>query len=340
MTLLIFYFCLAIGFSFLCSILEAVLLSITPSFVNAVKEEGKPSGALLERLKTQIDRPLSAILSLNTIAHTVGAAGVGAQAQVVFQSLPVTVISAVLTLLILIFSEIIPKSLGANYWRSLAVPSAYTMQVLTTLMWPLVVLSQSISKLMTPSEGMPSISREEIAAMADLGHQQGVIDSEDAGVLRNVIAFQSIRVSNVFTPRKVVQTVDSSETVAGLMERKDPLTFSRYPVMTSAESVVGYVLRSDILSAAARDEWDRKLAEFTREVVFITLQTPLKRCLGIFIKRQEHMAIVVDEFGSFAGVLTLEDVVETLIGYEIMDEGDAVEDLRTLVNSTTAEEAK
>lgn len=336
MALLIFYFSLAILVSFLCSILEAVLLSLTPSYISAALSSGSRSGRLLDSLKRKVDRPLAAILSLNTIAHTVGAAGVGAQAQVVFDSLPLSVISGVLTLLILVFSEIIPKTLGAIYWRSLAVPSAFICQFLIYLLWPLVIMAQSISRLMSRDGSAATISREEIHAMADLGHREGVIDEADARVLQSAISFPSIRVTEVMTPRPVVKVINEKSTVREVMAEEEELGFSRYPVLRDAETLSGYVLRSDILAAAAKDNWDQTIGKLASEVIIFPELTSVKRALSTFLKRREHLAAVVDEFGAFCGVVTLEDVIETLIGQEIMDEADEVEDLRAHAREISA----
>jgi CBS domain containing-hemolysin-like protein len=328
MTLLLLFLALAIGFSFLCSILEAVILSLTPSYISSTRESGSKAGALLEKLKSNVDRPLAAILSLNTVAHTVGAAGVGAQAQAVFQNVPFSIISGILTLLILIFSEIIPKTLGAVYWRTLATPTAYILQVLVVAMWPLVIVSQAFSRLLTPSGSGATVSREELDAMADLGQREGVLDVGDAKILRSVIAFQDIKVERVLTPRPVVQTLDATSSLREVWEESDSLNFSRYPVLRGPEKIEGLVLRSEILSAAANDDWERQMSDLCHEAIIIPEQMPVKRAFALFLRKREHMAIVVDEFGSFSGVLTLEDVIETLIGHEIMDEGDTVEDMR------------
>jgi len=328
MILLLFYFFLAIFVSFLCSILESVLLSLTPSFISARQSDGSRTGRLLDHLKRQVDRPLAAILSLNTIAHTVGAAGVGAQAQVVFQNLPLSVISGVLTLLILVFSEIIPKTLGAIYWRPLAVPSAWIIQVLIYGLWPLVIMSQGISRLLNPGGKATTVSREEINAMAELGHEEGVIDEADAQVLRSAVSFPSVLVKDVMTPRTVVKHLSGQDTVADILAKKDFLTYSRYPVLSDPETLGGYVLKSDILGRAAAGEWDCTIEELSSSLIILIEQAKVKRALATFLKRKEHLAAVVDEFGSFAGVITLEDAIETLIGQEIMDEADEVEDLR------------
>lgn len=336
MTLLIIYLLLAVGFSFLCSILEAVLLSLSPSFVRAKQDAGKPSGRLIHAQKSDLDKPLAAILTLNTAAHTIGAAGVGAQAHIVFEQLPVTLISAVLTLIILIFSEIIPKTIGATFWRALAVPSAYLIHWMTIILWPFVVLSQYMSKLITPKNVEPSISRDEMIAMADLGHQQGIIDEADARTLQSVMRFQSLRAHEVLTPRTVVEYLSSEMNVRQAREAIAGQKFSRFPVLEKSEHILGYVLQSDILSEAAEDRWERPLVELVRPVPMVLESLPLKRVMSIFLKEREHLAVVIDEFGIFMGVITLEDVVESLIGLEIMDEADDVEDMRLLAREALA----
>ena len=328
MELLLFYFFLAILTSFLCSILEAVLLSLTPSYISVLKDSGSRAGKSLETLKLDIDRPLAAILSLNTIAHTVGAAGVGAQAQVVFSNVPFSIVSGVLTLLILVISEIIPKTIGAIYWRPLALPSAYIIQFLTLIMAPFVALSSFFSRWLTGGKHGPSISREEIHAFADMGEQEGVIDSTDAKMIKSIMHFNSIKVNDVYTPRPVVQHFSANNTLREILDTEKELEFSRYPVLDSGEKILGYTLRNELLAAAANDEWDRRVQDFIHKVMIIPEKIPIKRALGMFLRKRIHMAVVVDEFGCFAGVLTLEDVVESLIGHEIVDEGDTVADMR------------
>lgn len=328
MILLLAYFALAIGVSFLCSLLEAVLLSLTPSYISSLQESHPRTGRLLHDLKASVDRPLSAILSLNTIAHTVGAAGVGAQAQVVFQNIPLAVISGVLTLLILIFSEIIPKTFGAVYWRQLAVSCAYILRVVMLTMWPLVVLSGHISKWITRENEMNTVSRDEIDAMPDLGRKAGVLDPQDARLLESVINYQRVKLSDILTPRPVVKSLQLGMQIREAMEIAESENYSRYPVLGDAERIHGYVMRSDILAAAARDEWDRRIDELLREMMILPELATVKSTFGKFIRNRAHIAGAVDEFGSFAGLVTLEDLLETLIGCEIMDEGDTVEDLR------------
>jgi CBS domain containing-hemolysin-like protein len=301
---------------------------LSPSYISVLKDSGSRAGRFLERQKQDVDRPLAAILSLNTIAHTVGAAGVGAQAQVVFESIPFSVISGVLTLLILVFSEIIPKTIGALYWRSLAVPSAYIIQFLTLFMAPFVALSSILSRLLTGGERGPSLSREEIHAVAEMGEQEGIIDKTDAKLIKSIIQFNAIKVHDVHTPRTVVQHFSAGDTLKDILGSGEELAFSRYPVLDSGEKILGYTLRNELLAAAANDEWDRPVEDFIHEVMIIPETIPIKRALGLFLRKRIHMAVVVDEFGSFAGVLTLEDVLESLIGHEIVDEGDTVADMR------------
>ena len=328
MSLLLAYLALAIIVSFLCSLLEAVLLSLTPSFITAMRESHPRTGALLDELKASVDRPLAAILSLNTIAHTVGAAGVGAQAQAVFHNVPLSIISGVLTLLILVFSEIIPKTYGALHWRQLAAPSAYVLRVVIFTMWPLVTLSRGISRVIAREGETPSVSRDEIDAMPDLGRKAGILDPQDARLLESVINFGRVKVKDILTPRTVVKSLRSDMSIREALDSMDASSYSRYPVLQHPEVLLGYVIRSDILTAAARDEWDRSINELARDIMILPEPATVKGAFGRFIRNREHMAGVVDEFGGFAGLVTLEDVLETLIGHEIMDEGDTVEDLR------------
>lgn len=328
MTLLLFYLFLAIGFSFVCSILEAVLLSMTPAYVSTIAQSGGRYGKILGSLKSEVDRPLAAILSLNTIAHTVGAAGVGAQAQAVFQSIPVSVVSGVLTLLILVLSEIIPKTLGATYWRELAKPSAYLIHYLTLLLLPFVLLSNQVSRLIKPDKGGPATSLEELAALAKLGHNEGVFDSLDDKMFQSAIHFQSVQISEILTPRSQVKFLRPEETIAEIAPRFEDLKHSRYPVLGKDSKIEGFVLRADLLQAAARDAFSATVSDFKRDVFVFPETAKVKHALSYFLKAREHLAVVVDEFGSLAGILTMEDVLEVLTGLQIVDELDEVESYR------------
>ena len=331
MGLLLLYVALAIGVSFLCSIMEAVLLSVTPSYVAALEREGDPIGERLHKMKENIDRPLSAILSLNTIAHTVGAAGAGAQAAMVFESVPVGVISGVLTLLILIFSEIIPKTLGAVYWRTIA-PFVVRLLVPTIFsMWPLVKLSQGLTYLLSQNEDEAAFSREEFTAMAELGEEEGVFEEKESRILRNLFRFNSLRVKDVMTPRTVVFDLHEGQTIGDVVEEHDEFRFSRIPVYDDdPDDVTGYVLKDEMLLRAAQEEHDVLLEDIAREILVVRETLPLPDLLERLLDRLEHIALVVDEYGGVAGVVTMEDVVETLLGLEIVDEADSVEDMQAL----------
>lgn len=341
MGLLVFYLLLAIGVSFLCSILEAVLLSITPSFVAVLERQGSKSGKILRDLKQDIDRPLSAILSLNTIAHTVGAAGVGAQAQVVFGNTYVSITSAVLTLLILVFSEIIPKTLGATYWKSLSGFAARTTNILIYVTYPLVLLSQVITKILSSEEKQPTVSREEFSAMAELGFEEGVFEEGESNIFKNLIRFRSLRVKDIMTPRIVVVKFQEDQTINEILENKDELRVSRMPVFGEGdEDITGYVLKNDLYYNLSEDNGDIKLKEIKREVLIVPETISLKTLFERLLEKQEHIAVVVDEYGGLSGVVTMEDVVETLLGMEIVDEIDAIEDMQKLARQKWRERAK
>ena len=341
MSLLIFYLVLAIGASFLCSILEAVLLSITPSFVAVLERQGSANGKLLRDLKEDIDRPLSAILSLNTIAHTVGAAGVGAQAQVVFGNAYVSVTSAVLTLLILIFSEIIPKTLGATYWKQLSGFAAKTTNILIYVTWPLVMLSKGITKWLSSEDKQPTVSREEFSAMAELGFEEGVFEEGESNIFKNLIRFSSLRVKDIMTPRIVVVKFQEDLTIKEVLGHKEELRVSRMPIFgENEEDITGYVLKNDLYYNLSEGNQEKKLKDIKREVLIIPETISLRTLFERLLEKQEHIAVVVDEYGGLSGVVTMEDVVETLLGMEIVDEIDAIEDMQKLARQKWRERAK
>ena len=341
MGLLLFYLFLAVGVSFLCSILEAVLLSVTPSHVAVMNERGSASGKKLRELKRNIDRPLSAILSLNTISHTFGAAGVGAQSLVIFGSAWVSVTSAVVTLLILVFSEIIPKTLGATYWKQLAGFTAHACGVLIIITWPLVVMSKYITRWLAKQKHGPSISRDEFRVLAQVGTEEGVFAEEESNIFVNLIRFSAIRVEDIMTPRVVVRKFQHDMTLEEVKQQAGTFQFSRFPVYgDSDEDVSGYVLKADIMLALAEGRSQTKLKELKRNVLFVPEFISLRVLFGQLLADQEHFAVVVDEYGDMAGVVTMEDVLETLLGMEIVDESDAIEDLRGAARRKWTERAK
>jgi len=331
MGLLLVYVALAIGVSFMCSIMEAVLLSVTPSYVAALEREGSTVGDRLHEMKENIDRPLSAILSLNTIAHTVGAAGAGAQAAVVFGEAYTGVIAGILTLLILVLSEIIPKTLGAIYWRTLAPAVVNTLVPTIVLMWPLVKLSEGLTYALSQDEDQAAFSREEFTALAELGEEEGVFEEKESRILRNLFRFNSLRVQDVMTPRTVVFDLPEEKTIEEVVEEHEEFRFSRIPVYDETpDDVTGYVLKDEILLRAAQEDLDVPLEELAREILVVQENLPLPDLLERLLDRLEHIALVVDQYGGVAGVVTMEDVVETLLGLEIVDEADSVEDMQAL----------
>ncbi len=342
MTLLVLYLLLALGVSFLCSILEAGLLSMSPSYVKFEEETGSKRGILLGKLKGNIDRPLAAILSLNTIAHTVGAAGVGAQATVVFGNGYFGIISAVLTFLILFFSEIIPKTLGALYWKQLAGFTAYTCSVIITFLYPLVWLSEKLTKVLQPSgDGEGNVSRDEVVALAQLGLDEGVIAESESTIIRNLIRFRNIRIKDIMTPRPVLSTLSETTTCAEALERKSILRFSRIPVyLEDVDHISGYVLKQKILEQVALDKHDTPLSEIKLPIRLVAEESSLSRLFNDLFSHREQIAMVVDEYGDVAGLVTNEDLIETLLGMEIMDESDHTEDMRELARKRWEERAK
>lgn len=311
--------------------MEAVLLSTTPSYVAALERDDNPVGERLQQYKEDIDQPLAAILSFNTIAHTVGAAGAGAQATIVFGEAYIGVISAVLTLLILVFSEIIPKTLGAVYWRSLAPFVVRVLGPTIVLMWPFVKLSKGLSYLLASGEEQVSFSREEFTALAELGEEEGVFEEKESHILRNLFRFNSLRVKDVMTPRTVVFDLPKTETIGDVVTKYDEFQFSRIPVYgKNRDDVAGYVLKDEILLRAAQEDLDAPLSSLAREMIVVQETLPLPDLLERMLDRLEHIALVVDEYGGVAGIVTMEDVVETLLGMEIVDEADSVEDMQDL----------
>lgn len=341
MVLLFFYLFLAIGVSFLCSILEAALLSIPPAHVAVLNERATRTGRMLQKLKRDIDRPLAAILSLNTVAHTFGAAGVGAQAQAIFGKAWVSVISAVVTLMILVFSEIIPKTLGANYAKTLAGFTAHVCVGLIYVTWPLVILSQYITRWLGSDKDAPTVSREEFRVLAQAGNREGIFEEEESNIFLNLIRFSAIRVEDIMTPRVVVVKFQQDLTLEELQDQAGELTFSRLPVYgESDEDIRGYVLKSEIMLKLAQGQGQTRLHELRRDVLFVPEFISLQALFSQLLAKQEHFAVVVDEYGGLAGVVTMEDVLETLLGIEIVDESDTIEDLRKVAREKWADRAK
>ncbi len=334
MTLLLFYLFLAIGVSFFCSIAEAVLLSIRPSYIATLEQKNKSSGLMLKKLRDHLDRPLAAILTANTIAHTVGAAGVGAQATIVFGNGYLGITSAVLTLLILIFSEIIPKTLGATYWKQLAPVMGMLITWLTKILYPLVWLSEKLTRLLSPSNAdISTFSRDEITAMAKIGKQEGLLDGKEHKIIANLMKLNRLSVRDIMTPRMVIFSTHEDMTVEKFFTVNSEKPFSRIPIYgQNVNDIKGYVLKNDLMIAQARDEFNRKLSEFRRDFLVVSDKLSASDTYDRLMHEKSHISLVVDEFGTVQGLVSLEDVIETLIGLEIVDESDTVEDMQMLAN--------
>ena len=330
MTLLFVYLAIAIGISFLCSILEAVLLSITPSYVEQVSTENPKSGMILAKSREKLDQSLSSILILNTFAHTMGAAGVGSQAVRVFGDKWETLIAVLLTLAILYFSEIIPKTLGATFWRTLAVPATYIIGWLVKLVYPLVWLSTRLTKLFSRNREN-EITRDEIIALAQLGHRDGTLFSQENQYLSNLLGLHEIRTEQVLTPRSVVHMLDENTTVTEALDNPQSAQFTRIPIYAEGgDNITGKVIKRDLFEAERSGHGSDPIAKYARKIVRVSEKLPVQQLLDLFIKNQMHLFLVEDEFGQTSGVVTLEDAIETLLGREIVDESDQVEDMQEL----------
>lgn len=333
--LLVTFFSFALVFSFFCSLWEAVLLSITPSHARLQSQQGTRVGKYLEDFKANIDRPLAAILTLNTIAHTVGAIGVGEEAATIWAQtnpwitravVPVTMIMSILVL-----SEIVPKTIGALYWRHLVTFTIHSVRILTVVLAPFVWLSQMITGRLKSETTQPVLTRRDLLAMAELGAEEGVFEAEESEMIGHLIRFQTIQVRDVMTPRTVVTLASENETIAEYYGDAERKRFSRIPVYSeSIDHVTGYVLKADVLAAQVDGRGAESLANLRREIVAVGETYAITDLFATLRSRQEHLAVVMDEFGGMSGIVTMEDVIETLLGLEIMDETDATTDMREL----------
>ncbi|MEE4193272.1 MAG: hemolysin family protein [Halieaceae bacterium] len=333
MTLLITYLVIAIGVSFLCSILEAVLLSVTPGFIETQLQERPRRAQVLKAVKDDLDHSISAILILNTFAHTMGAAGVGAQALKVFGTRYETLIAFLLTLAILYFSEIIPKTLGATFWKQLALPASFVIRVLVKLLFPLVWLSAQLTRAFSKGDAS-AISREELAALARLGKREGALGHQESELLENILQLRETRTETILTPRTVVTALDATMTLKEALAALEDKPFTRIPIyLGNMDTVSGLVLRPRIFEAELEGQGDHKLEDFSLPIFRVSEDLPVLFLLDQFIKRREHLFLVEDSYGQTAGIVTLEDALETLLGREIMDESDQVEDMQQLARS-------
>jgi CBS domain containing-hemolysin-like protein len=346
MTLLLIYATISIFFSFLCSILEAVLLSVTSTFINIEKKEGKHYATNLEALKKDVDKPLIAILTLNTLAHTVGAILVGTEAKKIFNDdgYGVFIVSAVMTILILVASEIIPKTIGATYWKKLA---SFTTTALKMMIFPLkwtgvLWVLQLTTKLIGGKSAHGSVlSREDFSAMADIAEEEGVFHKSESKVIKNLLAFKEIEVKDVMTPRTVLKTANETQTIQSFYDDHKTLRYSRVPVFSEkADNISGYFLKDSLLEAIINGEGLQPLASIKRTILVTNRDLSISNLFDKLIAEKEHIALVVDEYGSVSGLVSQEDVIETLLGLEIMDESDSVEDLQSYARKSWEIRAK
>nr|BFD58698.1 CNNM domain-containing protein [Bdellovibrio sp. CKG001]BFD62123.1 CNNM domain-containing protein [Bdellovibrio sp. HM001]BFD67963.1 CNNM domain-containing protein [Bdellovibrio sp. HAGR004] len=329
MTIIIVLFISTIGISFLCSMLEAVLLTSTSAYIGVLVKENKRSGKLLEHLKENIDRPISAILTLNTLSHTLGSAAIAYQIQIQYGQEAVTVASFALTFMILILSEIIPKSVGAAHWKALVPFAAYTIQFMILILYPLVIMSEWLGRFFAKTSEDPEVTREEILMTAEIGVEEGTLKGKESNIIKNLLMLDKIYVSDIMTPRSVFFALDKDQTVEEVFNKYRPLRFSRIPVYDgSLDNIIGMTYRYKIHEALSNDQHDKVIGDIVTPISSIPERMTVSQVLDFFIKEKEHVALAVDEYGIVAGLVSLEDAVETLLGVEIVDELDSVEDMR------------
>lgn len=353
MFLLIVFFCVSIIFSFLCSIWEAVLLSITPSYTQVMITENHPVAPKLKEFKDEIDRPLSAILTLNTLAHTVGAIGVGAQAGKVFGSgemsiagypLPINgevFVAGFMTIAILFLSEIFPKTIGANNWKSLTPFTVRSLTFISFILAPFVWVSQLITKLLKKDKSKSVLSRTDFAAMTKIGVTQGVIKNSESRIINNLLKFDSIQTTSITTPRTVMLAAEKKMTLQAFYDKHPTIRFSRIPVYDGElDKVCGYFLKDEFLDNILKGNGDKALSTIMREIIVVKEEQPVPALFTQLNEAREHIALVVDQYGGVEGVVTMEDVIETLLGLEILDELDNSEDMQKLARTKWEERAK
>ena len=330
MGLLLLFLVITLLVSFLCSTLESVLMTTTLSYISLREDEGDKVAVLMKKYKLDTERPLAAILSLNTIANTVGSVGIGMQATLVFGNAWVGLVSAVVTLLILIFAEIVPKTIGTTYWKSLMTFTAYTIRMLIVVMFPFVLLVHYITKAFRKDEiGDNTVSREEVSAMANVGEEEGVIEKDENKIIQNVIRLDDIKAFEVMTPRVVAAIASEKMTLREYYDSDAYDHFSRIPVYAeSPEFITGYVLRDDALEDLAEDHFDTRLGDIKRSLPFFNEDTSISDIFDAMLKQKSQIALVIDEYGCFQGIITLEDIIETIFGFEIIDENDVITDMQ------------
>ena len=352
MNLLILYAISTIALSFFCSILEAVLLSVSPTFLKIKISEGKKYAFNLQKMKENIDEPLIIILTLNTISHTVGAILVGVQAKELYSSinnnsydvfgilltedLVVGIVSGIMTILILLVSEIIPKTLGATYWHKLVkTTSIFLKNIIPVFKYSgILFLLQFFTKLINKSKNTNLFSIEDFSTMAEIAEEEGVIEESESDIIKNMIKFKDVRIRNIMTPFSVMKIASENISIQEFYNNNPNLSFSRIPVYTGKmDNITGYVLKDNILEYIVKKKGDLKLSEIKRKSVTSDYESPIPKTFDKLIKEREHISIVLDEYGTVRGLVTMEDIIETLLGREIMDETDLVADMQVLAKN-------
>ncbi len=328
----IVYATVALVFSSLCSVAEAVLLSVSPSYIGNLESSGDKSAGKIKKVKNDVDRSLAAILTLNTIAHTLGAGGAGAYAAEYFGPNYVGIAMAVLTLLILFVSEIVPKTIGALYWRKLAPMTATFIQFLNFVLYPFIFVSELITKMLAGGHSHHTFSRDEFTALADIGAEGGHLDEKESRILKNLFRFPDLCVEDIMTPSTVVFGLQEDMTTSEVLQQHEQISFSRIPIYSDRrDNITGFVLKEQMLLDDIRNGGKTKLKDLEkRELQVVLDDTRLSTVLEKLLDGRNHILLVVDKHGGLEGVVTLEDVVETLIGIEIVDEADREVDMRKL----------
>ena len=330
MGLILLYFLGALSLSFLCSVLEAVLLSTPMSYISMRENQGSKTATLMKQYKNNVDRPVGAILSLNTIAHTIGSAGVGAESIKIFGEQYFGLISAILTLLILVLSEIIPKTIGASFWRSLALPSTRIIRVLILITYPLVLLSELITKVFTPRGNQASMSREEVSAMVDVGTTEGIFRESESKLIKSCIALSGVKARQIMTPSIVVESACQDLTVKDF-QAKQSWSFSRIPVYAGDKDyITGYVLKDAVLKLLSEDQFHVKLSDLKRPILTFREEESVFQIWEKMLEKRDHISVIIDEYGGLRGLVTMEDIIETMTGVEIVDEDDVAVDMQAL----------
>lgn len=332
MDLLILYFSLAVGISFLCSILEAVLLSVNMSYIAVLEKERPTIGKLLRLHKENIHKSIASILILNTIAHTIGAAAVGAQASILFGNDAVVIISIIMTFAILFLSEIIPKTIGAVYWKQLAPMSAHFIRIFIWITYPVILTTLFITNKISNGKGdTHTLTKEELLESMWMSEDEGVIDEKESDVIENILNLDNIKISEVLTPRSVVFALDESMSIQEVIDTQPNIfKFSRIPIYKeSIEDVTGIVLTKKIFQQALKDG-GVSIGSIKKDIYSLNENIPVSKALDKFISKKEHMFLVKDNYDQTDGIITLEDCVETILGVEIVDESDTTEDMREL----------